>query len=65
MSKERLREARKAAHMTQKQLAEASGVPLQSIQRYEGGFRDIGGASAVQVLKIAKALGTTVEAIIE
>lgn len=51
-----LQQARIAAGMTQKDLAEASGVNLRMIQHYEQGVKDIRVAQAVTVLRLADAL---------
>lgn len=57
----KLKEARAAKGITQKQLAVASSVSLGSLQKYESGERDINKAEALTVYKIAQALSTTVE----
>lgn len=56
-----LRDRRMAKNLKQRELAELAGVTLKAIQAYEQGYRSLGGASAEVVLKIAKALDTTVE----
>jgi transcriptional regulator with XRE-family HTH domain len=60
----KLQEKRKAKGLSQSQLAEASGVNIRTLQHYESGHRDISIASARTVLKLAKALDTTVEELI-
>jgi transcriptional regulator with XRE-family HTH domain len=50
----RLQELREKAGMTQKQLAESSGLPLGSIRNYEQGYRD---PLWQAVFKLADALG--------
>lgn len=55
-----LKAARKAAGLTQKQVADKTGVTERMYQRYEYG-ESIPDAYVVQML--AKALGTTVKAI--
>lgn len=52
---------RRKAGMTQAQLSKATGVTLSLLQKYENGQRSILGARAETALKIAKALGVTVE----
>lgn len=56
-----LKAAREARAITQKQLAELSGVSLKSIQKYESGERDILKAEVGTVLKLAEVLEVTVE----
>lgn len=47
--------------MSQKDLAEKSGVNLRMVQYYEQGFKDIKKAQAATVQKLAKALECTME----
>lgn len=61
----RLKELRKEKKLSQKELAEKAGVSLKALQAYEQNFRPIGGASALDVYQIAKALDTTIEDILE
>lgn len=61
----RLKELRKNKKISQKELAEKAGVSLKALQAYEQNYRPIGRASALDVYQIAKALGTTVEDILE
>lgn len=61
----KLREIREAAGMSQAKLAELSGVGIHLIQHYEQGFRDINGARAITIFKLAKALGCSMEDLIE
>lgn len=56
----KLQEARKSKGLSQKQLAELSGVPLRTIQAYESGAKDIAKASLETVAKLARALGCNV-----
>ncbi|HMT45537.1 MAG TPA: helix-turn-helix transcriptional regulator [Novosphingobium sp.] len=51
-----VRETRKTISMTQTQLAEASGVKFQQIQKYEVGANRI---SASRLVAIARAMGTS------
>lgn len=51
---------RKMMNMTQKELAESSGVPLRMIQLYEQGQNDLAHAKAEYVLKLANTLKCTV-----
>ncbi len=55
-----LKRIRQEKKLTQTKLAELSEVNLRMIQKYENGERDINGASALTVYKIAKALGCSV-----
>lgn len=56
---------RKTKGMTLKQLSEASGIMVKSISRFETGERELKNASAETVLKLAKALGVSVEELLE
>lgn len=56
---------RKESGLTQSQLAEASGVNVRMIQHYEQGVKDINGASALTVYRLAETLGTTVGELLE
>ncbi len=56
---------RKTRGMTLKQLSEASGIMVKSISRFETGERELKNASAETVLKLAKALGVSVEELLE
>lgn len=60
-----LQRIRKAAGMTQKALAEASGVTLRMIQLYEQRQNDIASAQFSTVMHLAKALGCSAEALVE
>lgn len=61
----KLRELTQAAGITQKDLAEKSGVPLRAVQDYSQGHKSINGAAAITVYKLARALGVTVEDLLE
>lgn len=61
----KLKEKRESLGMNQAELAEKSGIRLHAIQHYEQGFRDLNGAKAITVYKLAKALGCTVEDLLE
>lgn len=56
---------RLAAGLSQSELAEISGIPLRSIQQYEQNQKDINAAKAETVVKLAKALNTSVEKLME
>lgn len=57
----KIREAREAAHMTQEELAEKSGVSRGTISALENGVER--NSSSKTLLLIARALGTTVDKI--
>lgn len=57
----RLKELRKSKNLSQPELAELAGVTLKALQAYEQNYRPLGRASAEDVYRIAKALGTTME----
>ena len=61
----KLKTIREAANQSQKILADTSGVNIRMIQHYEQGVKDINKAQVLTVYKIAKALGCTVEDLIE
>ena len=48
---------RRAAKLTQKQLADAAGIDIRNIQRYESGEFDVANMILPVALKIADALG--------
>lgn len=56
---------RKKRKLTQKELAEKSGVPIRALKDYEQGQRDLYKASAITVYKISKALGVSMEELTE
>lgn len=60
-----LQRIRKAAGMTQQQLAEAAGLNVRMLQHYEQGFKDINGAAALTVYRLAQALGCQVQDLLE
>lgn len=60
-----LQEYRKKRNISQRQLAEQTGVNLRTLQDYEQGRKPLGQAAAATVLSIAKALGVTVEDLIK
>lgn len=57
----KLRKYTQTAGLTQKELAEISGVPLRAVQDYSQGHKSINQAAAITVYKLAKALGVSVE----
>lgn len=56
MSYTNLRRIRKEKRLTQKQLAELSGVNLKMIQKYETGEKNINHARAITLTMLATAL---------
>ncbi len=56
-----LKEIRKFCGLTQKELAEKSGVNIRQIQKYESGEYQIGNMTAKNARAISSALGCTVE----
>ena len=61
----KLKELRKSKGLKQPELAELAGVSLKALQAYEQDYRPLGRASALDVYQIAKALGTTIEELLE
>jgi DNA-binding transcriptional regulator YiaG len=61
----KLQKIRKVAGLTQKTLAEESGVSLRMIQLYEQRNKDINKAGALSLAKIARVLGCEVEELLE
>lgn len=61
--KNMLKTIRKQSHLTQKELAELSGVTLRMIQAYEQGDQDIMKAEVRTVFALARMLGCTPEVI--
>lgn len=56
---------RRNAGLTQKQLAEAAGIPLTTIRQYEHRTRNPNGMSLDAAVKIAKALDCRPEDLLE
>ena len=61
----RLQQIRKICGLSQKELAEKSGVNLRTLQQYELGTKDINKASVVSVLALAKVMNCDVEDLLE
>lgn len=61
MSKCKLGEIRRASGLSQQDLSTKSGVKLTTLQKLESGANDLMGAKVGTVLALARALGTTVE----
>ncbi|MBQ2578202.1 MAG: helix-turn-helix transcriptional regulator [Lachnospiraceae bacterium] len=56
---------RKLLGMSQRELAETSGVNIRTIQQYETGAKDINKASVQNVVAMARALHCDVEDLME
>ena len=57
MTSSRLKDLRKAAALSQEQLARDSDISIQTIQKYEQGLYAIEGARYPTLLRISNALG--------
>lgn len=60
-----LQRIRKQSGLTQKQLAEQSGVNLQMVQKYEQGTRNINKACVTTTIKLAMTLKCNIADILE
>lgn len=60
-----LKDWRLSRDMSQSDLAKASGVNIRMIQYYEQGVKDINKAQVMTVKKLADALHTTIEDLME
>ena len=60
-----LKKHRQQAGMTQPELAAAVGISHRTLQDYEQDRKPLEKAAAITVLRMAKALGCTVEDLIE
>lgn len=65
MPETNLKRLRQAAGLTQKELAEKSGVNFRSLQDYEQRKKDINGIRLEAGLRIAKALNTDAKNLLE
>ncbi len=61
----KLKRIRENVGISQKELAVLSGVPVRTIQQYEQRQKDINKASGETILKLSKALCTTMEELLE
>ena len=61
----KLRDARKAAGVSQAKLAADVGISMRTLSKYETGERDITIAQAATVYRLAKALGVTIEHLLD
>ena len=60
-----LKRLRQDFNISQRQLAELSGVNFRMIQHYEQGSKDINAAAALTVYRLAKALACSMEELLE
>ena len=60
-----LKRMRTKTGITQATLSKITGVKLRSLQNYEQGQDNINQAAAITVLRLARALGCSVEDILE
>ena len=60
-----LKRIRKTAGMSQKELAELSGVSVRQIQLFEQRQRDINRTKAIDVVKLGRVLGCKVEDLLQ
>ena len=62
---EKIAHRRKELGITQKELAEKSGVNIRMIQQYESRVKDINKAAVITVMSLSKVLGCQVEDLME
>lgn len=60
-----LKRIREARGLSQAKLAEISGVNVRMIQHYEQGVKDINAAAALTLYRLAQALDSSVEFLLE
>ena len=60
-----IKEARLNAGVTQEELAIKSGVKLSTLQKLERGVNSINGATAETVLRLARALGVSIDELVK
>ncbi len=61
----KLQDRRKAAGLSQSELARKAAVPVRTIQHFEQGTMDINKAAVVTVLQLAEALGCEIQDLLE
>jgi transcriptional regulator with XRE-family HTH domain len=61
----KLKRLRESLDISQKELSDLSEVPVRTIQQYEQRQKDINRASAETVLRLSRALCTTMEDLLE
>ena len=60
-----IKEARLNAGLTQEELAIKSGVKLSTLQKLERGVNSVNGATAETVLRLARALGVSIDELVK
>ena len=61
----KLKTVRKEKGLTQRGLAEATGISLRTLQHYEQGSKDLNMAAAITVYAIAEALKVRMEELLD
>ena len=61
----KLKQIREEKNITQKDLAEKSGVNIRMIQHYEQGYKDINKAQGLTLLTLSNALECKIEDLLE
>lgn len=61
----KLKENRKKAGLSQKELSERSGVNIRTIQDYEQGRKSVNKAQGLTLYRLATVLNVTIEALLE
>lgn len=61
----KLKQIRTEKGMTQKALAEATGINLRTLQHYEQGSKDFNMAAAITVYNVAQVLGVNLEDLLD
>lgn len=60
-----LRDIRISKKFSQSQLSRKSGITISTIQHYEQDFKDINKASGIILYKLSRALGCTMQELLE
>ena len=61
----KLKQVRKAVGITQRELAETTGISIRTLQHYEQGSKDLNQAAALTFYTIAQALGVAMEELLD
>lgn len=61
----KLKRVRQSARLSQAELAERTGISLRTLQHYEQGSKDIRRAAGETLLALSRALGTTIENLLD
>lgn len=59
-----LKKNRELSGMSQKELADQTGISIRTIQEYERGSRDLNGAKFLTLLKFCNVLGCSLDALL-